>query len=285
MLWIAVPLGLLTGAVMGALGGGGAILTIPVLIYVVGMPPHDATTASLVIIGVSAAATAISHIRGGTARVPEAVILAAVGTIGTYAGSLASAAVAAPVLVVLLASLLAVVGALMLRQSSAVIEDLGSLIDGAAEGVADGADDGAVGGRHRPPPADDRAGGHRVRRFGPVAAVGIGVGLLTGFFGVGGGFAIVPALTLVLGYPMRAAIGTSLLVIALNSATALGARVIQGVSLDWPLVGTFTLGAIVGGLIGGRLARRASPGTLRRGFAKLLFLVAAYMLGSAVAHR
>ena len=58
MLWIAVPLGLLTGAVMGALGGGGAILTIPVLIYVVGMPPHDATTASLVIIGVSAAATA-----------------------------------------------------------------------------------------------------------------------------------------------------------------------------------------------------------------------------------
>ncbi|MBL0003971.1 MAG: sulfite exporter TauE/SafE family protein [Actinomycetales bacterium] len=102
---------------------GGAILTIPVLIYVVGMPPHDATTASLVIIGVSAAATAISHIRGGTARVPEAVILAAVGTIGTYAGSLASAAVAAPVLVVLLASLLAVVGALMLRQSSAVIED------------------------------------------------------------------------------------------------------------------------------------------------------------------
>lgn len=285
MLWIAVPLGLLTGAVMGALGGGGAILTIPVLIYVVGMPPHDATTASLVIIGVSAAATAISHIRGGTARVPEAVILAAVGTIGTYAGSLASAAVAAPVLVVLLASLLAVVGALMLRQSSAVIEDLGSLIDGAAEGVADGADDGAVGGRHRPPPADDRAGGHRVRRFGPVAAVGIGVGLLTGFFGVGGGFAIVPALTLVLGYPMRAAIGTSLLVIALNSATALAARLVQGASLDWPLVATFTVGAILGGLLGGRLARRASPQALRRGFAVLLFLVAAYMLGSAVVHR
>ncbi|MBL0003970.1 MAG: sulfite exporter TauE/SafE family protein [Actinomycetales bacterium] len=149
--------------------------------------------------------------------------------------------------------------------------------------------DGLMTGGGRPTstaPADDRAGGHRVRRFGPVAAVGFGVGLLTGFFGVGGGFAIVPALTLVLGYPMRAAIGTSLLVIALNSATALGARLIQGVSLDWPLVGTFTLGAIVGGLIGGRLARRrASPETLRRGFAMLLFLVAAYMLGSAVAHR
>ena len=274
MLWIAVPLGLLTGAVMGALGGGGAILTIPVLIYIVGMPPHDATTASLVIIGVSAASTAIGHVRGGTARVLDALVLAAVGAVGTYAGSLASAAVAAPVLVVLLASLLAVVGALMLRQSSDV--------ENADVENADVEQDESG----RPRTTDgERAGGTVVARFGPVVAVGIGVGLLTGFFGVGGGFAIVPALTLVLGYPMRAAIGTSLVVIALNSATALGARMIQGVSLDWSVVGLFTLGAIAGGLIGGRVGRRASPLALSRGFAVLLFLVAAYMLGSAVAHR
>lgn len=275
MLWIAVPLGLLTGAVMGALGGGGAILTIPVLIYVVGMPPHDATTASLVIIGVSAAATAISHIRGGTARVPEAVILAAVGTIGTYAGSLASAAVAAPVLVVLLASLLAVVGALMLRQSSAVIEDLGSLIDGAAEGVADGADDGAVGGRHRPPPADDRAGGHRVRRFGPVAAVGIGVGLLTGFFGVGGGFVIVPALVLALGFDMPHAVGTSLLVIAINSLVALSSR-LHGGSVEWRTVIPFTIASLGGVVVGSRLASTRQPRLLQRWFVGLLVAVAMY---------
>lgn len=274
MLWIAVPLGLLTGAVMGALGGGGAILTIPVLIYIVGMPPHDATTASLVIIGVSAASTAIGHVRGGTARVLDALVLAAVGAVGTYAGSLASAAVAAPVLVVLLASLLAVVGALMLRQSSDV--------ENADVENADIEQDESG----RPRTTDgERAGGTVVARFGPVVAVGIGVGLLTGFFGVGGGFAIVPALTLVLGYPMRPAIGTSLVVIALNSGTALGARMIQGVSLDWSVVGLFTLGAIAGGLIGGRVGRRASPLALSRGFAVLLFLVAAYMLGSAVAHR
>lgn len=274
MLWIAVPLGLLTGAVMGALGGGGAILTIPVLIYIVGMPPHDATTASLVIIGVSAASTAIGHVRGGTARVLDALVLAAVGAVGTYAGSLASAAVAAPVLVVLLASLLAVVGALMLRQSSDV--------ENADVENADVEQDESG----RPRTTDgERAGGTVVARFGPVVAVGIGVGLLTGFFGVGGGFAIVPALTLVLGYPMRPAIGTSLVVIALNSGTALGARMIQGVSLDWSVVGLFTLGAIAGGLIGGRVGRRASPLALSRGFAVLLFLVAAYMLGSAVAHR
>ncbi len=278
MPWIAVPLGLVTGAVMGALGGGGAILTIPVLIYVLGMPPHDATTASLVIVGVSAASTAVSHVRGGTARLLDAVVLAVVGIVGTYAGSLASAAVPAPVLVVLLASLLAVVGGLMVRQTPGGADDDPDVAIATGE-AASGAS-GVVGAS-----GNTAGSGSTARRLGPIAAVGVGVGLLTGFFGVGGGFAIVPALTLVLGYSMRAAIGTSLLVIALNSATALAARLVQGASLDWPLVATFTVGAILGGLLGGRLARRASPQALRRGFAVLLFLVAAYMLGSAVVHR
>ncbi|MBK6443622.1 MAG: sulfite exporter TauE/SafE family protein [Actinomycetales bacterium] len=278
MPWIAVPLGLVTGAVMGALGGGGAILTIPVLIYVLGMPPHDATTASLVIVGVSAASTAVSHVRGGTARLLDAVVLAVVGIVGTYAGSLASAAVPAAVLVVLLASLLAVVGGLMVRQTPGGADDDPDVAIATGE-AASGAS-GVVGAS-----GNTAGSGPTVRRLGPIAAVGVGVGLLTGFFGVGGGFAIVPALTLVLGYSMRAAIGTSLLVIALNSATALAARLVQGASLDWPLVATFTVGAILGGLLGGRLARRASPQALRRGFAVLLFLVAAYMLGSAVVHR
>ena len=278
MPWIAVPLGLVTGAVMGALGGGGAILTIPVLIYVLGMPPHDATTASLVIVGVSAASTAVSHVRGGTARLLDAVVLAVVGIVGTYAGSLASAAVPAPVLVVLLASLLAVVGGLMVRQTPGGADDDPDVAIATGE-AASGAS-GVVGAS-----GNTASSGSTARRLGPIAAVGGGVGLLTGFFGVGGGFAIVPALTLVLGYSMRAAIGTSLLVIALNSATALAARLVQGASLDWPLVATFTVGAILGGLLGGRLARRASPQALRRGFAVLLFLVAAYMLGSAVVHR
>lgn len=278
MPWIAVPLGLVTGAVMGALGGGGAILTIPVLIYVLGMPPHDATTASLVIVGVSAASTAVSHVRGGTARLLDAVVLAVVGIVGTYAGSLASAAVPAAVLVVLLASLLAVVGGLMVRQTPGGADDDPDVAIATGE-AASGAS-GVVGAS-----GNTAGSGPTVRRLGPIVAVGVGVGLLTGFFGVGGGFAIVPALTLVLGYSMRAAIGTSLLVIALNSATALAARLVQGASLDWPLVATFTVGAILGGLLGGRLARRASPQALRRGFAVLLFLVAAYMLGSAVVHR
>lgn len=254
MLWLSAPLGVVSGLVMGALGGGGAILTIPVLIYLLHLDPHAATTASLVIVGISALASVAGQRRHGTVRVADAFVLAAVGSLGTYAGSRASAAVSPSVLVVLLATLLAVVGALMLRRA------------GAAAGT----------GEPGAPPQWSAA------HAGRMAAVAVGIGLLTGFFGVGGGFAIVPALTLVLHYPVRYAVGTSLLVIALNSATAFLARIGQGVDLDWPLVGTFTVGAIAGSLLGGAIGRRSSPARLSRAFAVLLFVVAAYMLGSAV---
>ncbi len=245
--WFAVPLGLVTGTVMGALGGGGAILTIPVLIYLLGMPPHTATTASLVIVGVSAAASALGHLRAGRVRVLDAVVLAVVGAAGTTAGSWAATAVSGRMLVALLAALLAVVGGLMVRRGEPL----------------------------HPAPAPV---GWSVRRVARIAVPGVGIGLLTGFFGVGGGFAIVPALTLVLGYPVKTAIGTSLLVTALNSATALLARTGQGIDLDWPLVGLFTVGAAAGGLLGGMLGRRADPRRLTQGFAGLLFALAAYML-------
>ncbi len=274
MPWLGVPLGLLTGLVMGALGGGGAILAIPVLIYVAGMPPHEATTASLVIVGVSAAVAATGPIRHGNAHVHDALVLAVVGIPGTYAGSLASAAVPAPILVVLLATLLAVVGALMTRHQHH---------DDADRQGADRPEAGAhSSGLERSGPHDPVAPRRAARRYFAVAGVGVGIGLLTGFFGVGGGFAIVPALTLALGVPIRAAIGTSLLVIALNSASALAVRLAHGITLDWPVVLLFTMGAVVGGLLGDRLARRLSPDSLQRGFAALLFLVATYMLAAAV---
>ena len=275
MPWLAVPLGLLAGAVMGALGGGGAILTVPVLIYLVGLDPHEATTASLVIVGVSAAVTAFAQWRRGMVRVLDALVLAAVGSIGTYAGASAAGAVSGPVLVVLLATLLAVVGALMLRTSTA---EPGSADPASPDPSAP--ERGA--GAHRSTPVTQLG---RFDRLGPVAAVGVGIGLLTGFFGVGGGFAIVPALRLVLRFPMRVAVGTSLLVITLNSATALAARVTHGISLDWLMVGLFTAGSVAGGLAGGRLARRASPSLLSRGFAVLLFVLSAVMVGSAILGR
>jgi uncharacterized membrane protein YfcA len=255
--WLAIPLGVVSGVVMGALGGGGAILTIPVLIYLLHLEPHTATTASLVIVGVSALVSVAGQLRHGTVQVADAVLLAVVGSAGTYLGSRASAAVSPSVLVVLLASLLAVVAALMLRHA------------------------GVQTGDGQDVPHRQWSAAHAAR----IAAIGVAIGALTGFFGVGGGFAIVPALTLVLHYPVRHAVGTSLLVIALNSTTAFLSRIGDGVDLDWSIVGTFTAAAVVGALVGGALGRRTSPERLSRAFAILLLLVAAYMLVSSVLSR
>jgi len=109
-----------------------------------------------------------------------------------------------------------------------------------------------------------------------VVVTASAVGLLTGFFGVGGGFVVVPALVLALGFTMPVAIGTSLLVIAINSTSALLSRMGHGVQLDWVLIGVFTLAAIVGSLLGGRLATRVRPERLTAAFTTLLVAVALY---------
>jgi len=124
--------------------------------------------------------------------------------------------------------------------------------------------------------------GVTARRALRVAAAATGVGLLTGFFGVGGGFVIVPALVLALGFEMPAAVGTSLLVIAVNSASALTARLGGGISLDWPLLGVFTLAALAGTLAGNHIASRVSPSKLTAAFTGLLIAVAVYSLSRSL---
>ena len=252
---LAVLTGLAVGVIMGALGGGGAILVVPVLLYGFAMEPHAATTGSLVVVGIGAIAGAISHGRRGETNLTQGTVFGLGGFVGTTVGVLASAHVAPWVQTGSFALLLLVVATVMLR-------------------------------RCRPEGDDDTSGPPPLVAFSPVrvdvrrllivAVVATFVGALTGFFGVGGGFAIVPALVLLLDFPMPVAVGTSLLVIALNSATAFVARLATGVELDWPLLLVMTAGAIVGILVGGRVAQRVSARTLTRGFAGLLVLVAAY---------
>ena len=115
-----------------------------------------------------------------------------------------------------------------------------------------------------------------------IVAAATGVGLLTGFFGVGGGFVIVPALVLTLGFEMPAAVGTSLLVIAINSAASLAVRLGGHVSLDWPLLGVFTVTALAGVLAGNRVASRVDASRLTTAFTVLLIAVAAYSLARSL---
>lgn len=259
MTMLAIPLGLVIGLSLGALGGGGAILTVPALVYGLGEDPRTATTSSLLIVGSTSLIAMVSHLRAGRVRVGQGLLFGALGVAGSLAGSALSVRVPAEVLLSAFAVLMVLVATLMLRRSFAV--------DGG----------GADPDLSLEPMITLRPVTCRCPRVAKLVATATAVGLLTGFFGVGGGFALVPALVLVLGYEMPLAVGTSLLVIAVNSATALGARMGSGAAdVDWAVIGVLTAAAVVGSLLGSRITTRADPRVLTRAFGVLLLGIALY---------
>jgi uncharacterized membrane protein YfcA len=257
---IAIPLGIAIGLSRGALGGGGSILTVPALVYVLGQDARTATTGSLVIVGLTSLLALVPHARAGRVRFSQGLLFGVLGTAGSFAGSALSSSVQPTTLLTAFAALMLLVAALMIRRAQTAPRELGHAIDPTVE-----------------PMLTLRPFSCACPRAARVFATATVVGLLTGFFGVGGGFALVPALVLALGFPMPVAVGTSLLVIGVNSATALAARLGSGAGhLDWSLIGVFTAAAIVASLVGGRLAGRANPRHLTIAFAAVLFLVAVY---------
>src|SRR5512135_760386 len=286
MLAVAVPIGLLIGLSLGTLGGGGSILTVPALVYLLDQEPHAATTASLLIVGITSVAGVLVHARAGRVRGAAGTVFGLVGIGGAYLGSRLSASVDPDVLMVSFAGLMLASAAAMLhhRRRGRGAEDRNGRDDPAPAGA---------GGSRRPGSgvatltrvAARPAGGRRdPRRAGVVAVTGLAVGLVTGFFGVGGGFVVVPALVLALGFDMPAAVGTSLLVITINSAAALAARLHGGVHLDAGLLAAFTAAAIVGTLAGGRVASRVRPQALATAFAVLLVVLAGYIAARSLPH-
>lgn len=256
---LVIPLGLAIGLTLGALGGGGAILTVPALVYLLGQEPGTATTSSLLIVGVTSLIALLPHGRAGRVRVGQGLMFGALGTGGSFVGSLLAARVAPQVLLTAFTGLMLVVAATMLRRSFRRGAD------------ADDTDvtSGPILTLHPLTCA--------CPRLAKVVVTATGVGLLTGFFGVGGGFVLVPALVLALSFPMPVAVGTSLLVIAVNSATALAARTQQGVGdLDWPLILGFAGVAVVGSLVGTRVADRIPARALSQAFAVLVLVIAAF---------
>ena len=242
---LALGFGALIGVSLGALGAGGSILTVPILVYAMGVPVQAATGTSLAIVGLNATVGAVDAWRGGRALPRTGLAFGASGLIGALGGAWLNHQLRGELILVLFSILMLAAAAGMLRRS----------------GMRDDTD--AFDERYSP------------ARWARLAAVGLGVGLLTGFFGVGGGFLIVPALVLVVGLPMRLAVGTSLLAIALNSLWGLLGHLRFG-ALDWGLTLLFGIGGLLGVLVGGKLAGRVPEKTLRTGFALLIVGVALF---------
>lgn len=282
MLILAIALGVCIGVALGALGGGGSILTVPALVYALNQPLHVAVTESLVIVGITSLAAVISHARARRVRWRAGLCLGVLGGIAAWAGTALGRSVQPNVALSAFAILLLVVAVSLVYRTMHVspapgrtgISVLGDAVD-------------------RPPlnvvPAEVPASAISTLVESPtvfpsrryiftlkVATAGIVIGILTGFFGVGGGFIIVPVLVVVLGYSMPVAVATSLLVITLNSAVALVARS-SGDALDWSVVLPVTASAVLGALIGKWLAQKTSEKRLTRAFAMLLVAVAIYV--------
>lgn len=280
MILTALAVGALIGLVVGALGAGGGILSVPALIYLLGVAPHEATSASLVIVLFTALAALGGRIGKNTICYQIALVFAALAIAGTWLGSLANQAVSADLLMYAFALLLACVGLVMLRRAYP------SLFRGAARAGSSGvsSDDGAAA-------ADDADGTGSTPSMGAVSAMGevtsIGAvplwrvalvatitGALTGFFGVGGGFAIVPALTLVLHLPIKRAASTSLLIMTITALVALVARAQTSLNVDLGVIGAFTVASMLGSVAGAPLTRKVSSQKLTASFAVLLIAVA-----------
>jgi uncharacterized protein len=261
------PLGFLIGVSLGALGGGGSILAVPILVYAAGESPQAATTTSLVVVGASALLGMIVHLRAGRVRVVPGILFGLAGVGGSLVGTHLNGSVDPNVLLLAFAGLMLIAAWRM-------------WINQQAPGAGD--EDFELYPESRPEPGPRT--GVEVATRTPVTGVvvakvlvaGTIVGFITGFFGVGGGFVVVPALVLALGFEMPEAVGTSLLVIAINSAVALAGRVSSG-GVDWAVAAPFTIAALLGVSVGKSVADRLPTVTLVRWFVGLLIVLAAYV--------
>jgi len=244
---LAILSGAAVGLILALIGGGGSILATPALLYVVGVSnPHMAIGTSALAVSVNAFANLINHARRGHVRWRNAMIFAAAGVVGAIVGAEAGKATDARVLLPLFAVLMIVVALFMLR-----------------------------------PRADTPAGDARFdrRNIPQLVLLGLGAGGLSGFFGIGGGFLIVPGLVAATGMSMINAIGSSLFSVGAFGATTATSYAADGL-IDWRIASLFIGGGLVGGAIGASFATRLAQqrGALQRVFAAIVFMVAGYML-------
>lgn len=238
------------GLSLGLMGGGGSILTVPVLVYVLGFDAKSAIAMSLPVVGATSLIGAVGHWRAGNVHLRTALIFGVIAMVGSYLGARLAVFLSGGVQLLTLAVVMLAAAASMLRPR--------------ATGTASSRSEEA-----------DRAGSSLP--MAKILAVGLAVGVLTGIVGIGGGFLIVPALVVLGRVPMKQAIGTSLLVIAMNSVSGY-AGYAGTVEVPWGFLAAFTGVAIAGILAGTYLVRFVSAAALKRGFAVFLLAVGGLML-------
>jgi uncharacterized membrane protein YfcA len=247
---LGLGLALLAGLSLGLLGGGGSILTVPILVYALGFDPKQAIAMSLAIVGVISLFGALGHWRAGNVNLRVAAIFGTVAMVGTYLGARLAVLFSGAAQLVLFALVMLLAAFFMLR-----------------------------GMRSIPRTDSVRPQGAPLAEMplAKIALEGLAVGILTGLVGVGGGFLIVPALVLLGKVPIKEAVGTSLLVIALKSAAGFVGYLGQ-VEIPWGALLAFTGAGAVGILGGTFLVRFVSPTALQRAFALFLVAMGIFML-------
>lgn len=239
---LAIVLSLLIGLSLGLLGGGGSILTLPILVYAVGVEPREAIATSLIVVGVTSLVAVAQHARKGNVDLRTGAIFGVAGMIGAYLGGVVAGFFPATVLLLLFAGIMVATAVAMLRGRGVSAEKA-----------------------------------HQRLPVGRVLFDGLVVGLVTGLVGAGGGFLVVPALALLGGLPMHRAVGTSLLVIAMKSFAGFAGHATH-VNIDLTLTSVVTLAAVVGSFGGAALAPRVPASSLRKYFAWFVLAMAAYLV-------
>ncbi|AQA03897.1 hypothetical protein BVC93_17315 [Mycobacterium sp. MS1601] len=246
MVTLTIALAVLVGVALGLLGGGGSILTVPLLAYVAGMDAKQAIATSLLVVGVTSAVGAISHARAGRVQWRTGLTFGAAGMAGAYGGGLLARFIPGTILLIGFAVMMIATAVAMLR-----------------------------GRRNLDTPA-----GHRLP-VPKILAEGLVVGLVTGLVGAGGGFLVVPALALLGGLPMPVAVGTSLIVIAMKSFAGLGGY-LSSVHINWTLAFAVTAAAVVGALAGARLTALVNPEALRKTFGWFVLAMSSIILAQEI---